>query len=70
MYFENIPLLQNTLLLYFDTENPLNLINKQFRKLNYEKYLTHRQPHGIFKSYYNNGKIKEQFTCQRRAKAL
>jgi hypothetical protein len=31
MYFENIPLLQNTLLLYFDTENPLNLINKQFR---------------------------------------
>ena len=41
MYFENIQLLQNTLLKYFSDEYPLKLLNKKFSTLNYEKYNTH-----------------------------
>ncbi len=37
-YFNNTILLQNTLLPYFCNEYPLIFINKQFQKLNYEKY--------------------------------
>jgi hypothetical protein len=37
-YFENIPLLQNTLVPYFCEPEPLKSINKVFFKLNYEKY--------------------------------
>jgi antitoxin component YwqK of YwqJK toxin-antitoxin module len=67
-YFENIDLLQNTLLPYFSEEEPLKSINKKFYKLNYEKYLTHLQPHGLTEFYldkfrfyvrknYKNGKL-------------
>jgi len=51
-YFQNLPLLQNTLLPYFYKSEPLKLINKQFYKLNYEKYNTYVQPHGIKITYY------------------
>jgi hypothetical protein len=37
-YFQNLPLLENTLLSYFEEDKPLKNINKQFTKLNYEKY--------------------------------
>jgi antitoxin component YwqK of YwqJK toxin-antitoxin module len=56
-YFGNSELLQNTLLPYFCDEEPLKLINKLFYKLNYEKYNTHIQPHGIDETYYENIKI-------------
>ncbi len=60
-YFENIDLLQNTLLPYFKDEYPLKSLNKKFYKLNYEKYNTHLQPHGILEEYYNKNKtIKEK----------
>jgi len=52
-YFTNVQLLQSTLLPYFCEEEPLNLINKQFNKLNYEKYNTRLQPHGIVKTYHD-----------------
>jgi hypothetical protein len=68
-YFNNLPLLQNTLLSYFCEAEPLKLLNKQFYKLNYEKYNTHIQPHAIIETYhlktrliklretYKNGKL-------------
>jgi len=56
-YFENLLLLQNTLLSYFCKPEPLKLINKQFYKLNYEKYNTHLQPHGTKITYYPKTKI-------------
>jgi len=52
LYFENMSLLQNTLLTYFNTSEPLKNINKQFHQLEYEKYNTHMQPHGIVETYY------------------
>jgi hypothetical protein len=51
-YFENLLLLQNTLLSYFNTPEHLKLLNKTFHKFNYEKYLTYVQPHGIVETYY------------------
>jgi antitoxin component YwqK of YwqJK toxin-antitoxin module len=70
MYFQNKDLLQNTLLPYFSEEEPLKSLNKQLYKLNYEKYNTHLQPHGIVENYYsyssaqspdyNGDKIKER----------
>jgi len=59
-YFGNVHLLQNTLLPYFCDEEPLKLINKIFYKLNYEKYLTHLQPHGIIEIYRDDGKLQER----------
>ena len=56
-YFENVILLQNTLLPYFCDEILLKTVNKVFSKLNYEKFLTHLQPHGIMESYYPETKI-------------
>lgn len=62
-YFENIPLLQNTLLTYFNTEEDLKILNKQFKNLDYEKYNTHIQPHGILEIYYIKTKtIEERIT--------
>jgi len=58
-YFENIPLLENTLLTYFSEEQPLKNLNKTFSKLNYEKYNTHLEPHGIKVTYYSDTKIIE-----------
>jgi antitoxin component YwqK of YwqJK toxin-antitoxin module len=58
-YFQNVPLLQNTLLTYFSSEEDLKNLNKQFQNLNYEKYNTHIQPHGVVKTYYSNGKLNE-----------
>ncbi len=55
-YFQNIQLLENTLLSYFQDPYPLIFINKQFSKLHYEKYNTHLQPHGIYELYFS--KIK------------
>jgi antitoxin component YwqK of YwqJK toxin-antitoxin module len=55
-YFNSNVLLQNTLLPYLCEAEPLKLINKLFNKLNYEKYLTYTQPHGIRKTYYSNNK--------------
>jgi antitoxin component YwqK of YwqJK toxin-antitoxin module len=52
MYFDNILLLENTLLPYFCEAEPLKYINKKFYQLNYEKYNTHLQPHGIVEAYY------------------
>ena len=66
MYFENTQVLENTLLPYFYDEYPLISLNKAFSKLNYEKYNTHLQPHGLWESYdfktklivkYKNGKL-------------
>jgi antitoxin component YwqK of YwqJK toxin-antitoxin module len=51
-YFEDTPLLQNTLLTYFNTAEPLKNINKKFQNLEYEKYNTYYQPHGIIETYY------------------
>jgi len=62
-YFENIPLLQNTLLSYFCEPESLKYINKQFFELNYEKYNTHIKPHSIIVTYYPDTKIiKERKT--------
>jgi len=61
-YFNNSELLQNTLLHYFCDEILLKPINKKFSELNYEKYNTHIQPHGIFETYYENAKIKVRKT--------
>jgi antitoxin component YwqK of YwqJK toxin-antitoxin module len=55
-YFQNIPLLQNTLLSYFSTQESLGKINKKFYGLDYEKYLTHIQPHGLKITYYDEDK--------------
>ncbi len=52
IYFNNTQLLQNTLLSYFDIPLPLVSLNKRFSNLNYEKYNTHIQPHGIIESYH------------------
>jgi len=59
-YFMNTSLLQNTLLPYFYDEEPVKSINKKFYNLNYEKYLTHIQPHGIIETHhkYRNRTIK------------
>ncbi len=63
MYFNNTQLLQNTLLPYFCNEYPLISINKQFSKLNYEKYNTHLQPHDIIETYYpKTQRIKKRET--------
>jgi antitoxin component YwqK of YwqJK toxin-antitoxin module len=61
-YFQNIPLLQNTLLTYFSTEQELKNINKQFQNLEYEKYLTPIEPHGIETTYYPDSKMIEEKT--------
>lgn len=55
-YFQNKDLLQNILLPYFCYKHPLKLLNKQFSKLDYEKYNTHIQPHGILETYYKDTK--------------
>jgi len=72
-YFENSILLENALLPYFCEEEPLKSVNKKFNKLNYEKYLTYIQPHGILEIYhiitkiiqdrknYKNGKLNGLF---------
>ena len=59
-YFQNLPLLQNTLLSYFSTEEELKNISKQFTELNYEKYNTHIQPHGLIENYYDNGNMRDR----------
>jgi antitoxin component YwqK of YwqJK toxin-antitoxin module len=56
-YFNNRVLLENTLLPYFCNTESLNLINRLFSKLNYEKYLTYLQPHGIVETYCPNTKF-------------
>ncbi len=62
-YFSNTQLLQNTLLPYFQDSYPLILLNKQFQKLNYEKYNTHIQPHGTVITYFpKTSKIREKIT--------
>jgi len=58
-YFENMCLLQNILLPYFCNAEPLKLINKKFYGLNYKKYNTHIQPHGILETYHKNSKTLE-----------
>jgi len=68
-YFNNITLLENTLLLYFCEAKPLKLINKKFSSLNYEKYNTHLQPHGLIETYNKDTKIivkKEHYKNGRR----
>jgi antitoxin component YwqK of YwqJK toxin-antitoxin module len=61
-YFTNTDLLQNTLLPYFCVEEPMKFVNKMFYKLNYEKYNTHLQPHGIIEMYYKDIKtIQEKY---------
>jgi len=67
-YFENIPLLQNTLLPYFCEPEPLKSVNKVFFKLNYEKYNTHIQPHGIKITYYPDTKILDIRTTYKNGK--
>jgi antitoxin component YwqK of YwqJK toxin-antitoxin module len=63
IYFNNFYLLQNTLLPYFNNPDPLNNLNKRFSQLNYEKYNTHLQPHGIVETYYPATKtIKDRKT--------
>lgn len=59
-YFGNIIFLENTLLPYFCDEYPLISLNKQFSKLNHEKYNTHFQPHGILETYYLDTKTIEE----------
>jgi len=56
-YFENAEFLQNTLLPYFYDGKILISINKLFSKLDYEKYNTHIQPHGIIESYNPKTKL-------------
>jgi len=67
-YFDNKELIENTLLSYFCDENLLKLINKKFYVLNYEKYNTHLQPHGIEEFYYPNNKIKQQMKTYKNGK--
>ncbi len=57
MYFGNTILLQNTLLPYFCNEYPLISLNKKFSTLNYKKYNTHLQPHGILETYNSKTKL-------------
>jgi antitoxin component YwqK of YwqJK toxin-antitoxin module len=59
VYFDNSVLLQNTLLPYFCEAEPLKLISKLFYRLDYEKYNTHLQPHGILEIYYIKTKTIE-----------
>jgi len=59
-YFQNIPLFENTLLTYFSEEEPLKNINKQFQNLEYEKYNTHSEPHGIKITYYSDTKTIDE----------
>jgi antitoxin component YwqK of YwqJK toxin-antitoxin module len=59
-YFQNVPLLQNTLLTYFSTAEELKNINKQFQTLEYDKYITPSQPHGVKVNYYPNSQLKER----------
>lgn len=56
-YFNNTQLLQNTLLPYFHHPYPLKLLNKKFNTLNYEKYNTNLQPHGILETYNPKTKL-------------
>ena len=64
-YFENIVLLENTLLPYFCDEKSLKFINKQFYQLNYKKYLKPSQYHGVIETYYIKTKtIKERCTFE------
>jgi antitoxin component YwqK of YwqJK toxin-antitoxin module len=60
-YFQNKDLLQNTLLNYFSTDEDLKNVSKQFQNLNYEKYNTHIQPHGIVETYFPNSDIHETY---------
>jgi antitoxin component YwqK of YwqJK toxin-antitoxin module len=55
-YFNNSILLQNTLLPFFNTSNPLKYINKQFQNFDYKKYNTHIQPDGILETYHSKSK--------------
>jgi len=59
IYFGNSQLLQNTLLPYFDSAESLKFINKLFSELNYEKYNTHIQPHGVLETYYPETRVIE-----------
>jgi len=58
-YFRNTDLLQNTLLPYFYDES-LKILNTQFSKLDYKKYLTHLQPHGTVETYYRDTKTIQE----------
>ncbi len=64
MYFNDILLLQNTLLPYFCNEYPLISLNKGFSKLNYEKYNTHIQPHGIVNTHDPEDKTPVRYNCR------
>ncbi len=68
MYFENIQLLQNTLLKYFSDEYPFKLLNKKFSTLNYEKYNTHYQLHGIIETYYIDTKTLQKRVTYKNGK--
>jgi len=58
-YFDDLPLLQNTLLPFFYDSEPLKYVNKIFYNLNYDKYNAY--PHGIVETYYKDTKmIKER----------
>ena len=59
-YFNNTQLLQNTLLPYFCEPESLKSINKKFYKLNYEKYNTYIQPHGVVETYNSDTNILEE----------
>jgi len=67
-YFENTPLLQNTLLSYFEEGEILKTVNKQFSELNYEKYNTHPEPHGIKETYYRKTKILKTLVTYKNGK--
>jgi antitoxin component YwqK of YwqJK toxin-antitoxin module len=60
LYFQNISLLENTLLPYFCDDIILKCINKVFSGLNYEKYNTHLQFHGSLETYYIETKTIEE----------
>jgi len=63
IYFQNKYLIHNTLLPYFRDEYPLKFVNKEFYRLNHEKYNTHIQPHGIIVTYHQDSKnVKERKT--------
>ncbi len=68
MYFQNTILLQNTLLRYFCEEYPLKALNKKFSTLNYEKYNTHLQPHGILETYYLETKTLQKHIIYKNGK--
>jgi antitoxin component YwqK of YwqJK toxin-antitoxin module len=57
VYFNNTILLENTLLPYFCDPNPLILLNRKFSQLNYKKYNTHIQPHGLIETYHRKTKM-------------